>query len=291
VAAVAVAALLWAVAATVARSLFDDGVGPIELVEARAVIAALGLALVPGAWRGGWRGNGHPVRLVLVLGMAIALVNAAYYLAIARLAVAVAIVLQYTSPAIVVLWMSFRKKQAPSSNIAIAVGLAFMGVILVSEVLAGDIQQLNTLGLFFGIGAAVMFATYTIQSEKAAGAYGTIGALSRSFAVSALFWIVWQIPQGFPSELVEPDHLVRVLFVGICGTLIPFSLYIWAVQRMRSERAVIAATLEPLCAGLIAWIWLGQTLSAMQIVGGAMILVGIAWLQVGRKISVLAPEP
>jgi drug/metabolite transporter (DMT)-like permease len=289
--AVATAALLWAIAATVARSLFDDGVEPIELVEARAVIAAAGLALVPGAWRGGWRGDGHPVRLVVLLGLAIALVNAAYYLAIARLAVAVAIVLQYTGPAIVVLWTSITRRKAPPPSIVGAVLLAFLGVVLVSELLAGDIGNLDGLGLLFGLGAAVMFATYTLQSEKAAGAYGSIGALSRSFAVSALLWIAFQIPRGVPTELIELDHLPAVLFVGVGGTLIPFLLYIWAVQAMRSQRAVIAATLEPLFAGLIAWIWLGQTLSAWQIIGASLILCGVAMLQLGRKDAVLAPEP
>jgi DME family drug/metabolite transporter len=289
--AVATAALCWAIAATVARGLFDDGVDPIELVEARAVIAAVGLALLPRRWRGRPPGVKNPVRVVMALGVAIALVNAAYYLAIARLAVAVAIVLQYTGPALLVLWTAVRERRAPSADIVIAVCLAFVGVVLVSEVLAGDVGHLDTLGLLFGLGAAVMFATYTLLSEKAAVAYGSIGALSRAFAVSALFWITFQAPRGFPTALVESDNILRVAFVGVGGTLIPFVLYIWAVQRIRPQRAVIAATLEPLFAGLVAWIWLSQTLSVMQMIGGALILVGIAWLQVGRKEPVLAPEP
>ena len=88
----ALAAALWAVAAVAARRLFEDGVPPIHLVEARAVITAAGLSLLPGAWK---RTEARlPLRHIVALGLSIAAVNVTYYLAIDRLAVAVAIVLQ-----------------------------------------------------------------------------------------------------------------------------------------------------------------------------------------------------
>ncbi|MFP5298771.1 MAG: EamA family transporter [Actinomycetota bacterium] len=93
--AIAAAAVLWAVAANVARSLFDDGVPPVELAASRAWIALAGLGLLR-PWRvSPARGLSRP-RLV-GLGLAIALVNAVYYIAIQRLDVAVAIVLEYTA--------------------------------------------------------------------------------------------------------------------------------------------------------------------------------------------------
>ena len=89
-AAVAAAASLWAVAAATARTLFDDGVEPLELVQARAYVSAAGLALLPSAWR---RPQVPKVGAVIALGVAIALVNGFYYVAIQRLDVAVALVL------------------------------------------------------------------------------------------------------------------------------------------------------------------------------------------------------
>lgn len=278
--AVALAALLWALSATAARSLFDAGVTPIELVEARAVLAAAGLCLVPGAWA---RPRHPRASMVVWLGVAIALVNATYYLAIARLAVAVAIVLQYTGPAVVVGWTSLVERKKPSREVLVALVLAFTGVVLVSEVLSGPLEDLNLPGIAFGLGAAVMFATYTLQSEKAQVVYGPLGALRRAFLVASAFWIVVQIPSGFPDALFERSNLAGVLFVGLGGTLAPFILYIWAVGRMRSERAVIAATLEPLFAGLVAWVWLDQVLSVLQIAGGALILAGVVVLQTRRS--------
>ena len=63
-----------------------------------------------------------------------------------------------------------------------------------------------------------------------------------------------------------------IAFVGLGGTLIAFLLFVWGVQRVRAERASIAATLEPVLAGLVAWLWLGESLSPSQIFGGALVL-------------------
>lgn len=277
--AVALAATLWAVAAAMARTLFDDGVEPLELVQARAYISALGLALLPAAWKRPETGN---LRLAIALGLAIALVNAFYYVAIQRLAVAVALVLQYTGPAIVVAWIALRTRKRPAPEILAALVATFAGVILVSELLAGDIGSLNLIGIACGFGSAVMFATYTLVSERTGDYYGVIGALFRGFVAASLVWIAFQVPQGLPSALWDDGHLPRVLFVGIAGTLAPFLLYLWGVERIRAERAVIAATLEPVVAGVVAWLWLQQVLSIMQLIGGLVIVVAVASLQIKR---------
>lgn len=277
--AVALAALLWAIAAAVARDLFDDGVPPIQLVEARAVVSALGLALIPAAWRSNGIRTAAPGWIVVALGVSIALVNAAYYTAISRLAVAVAIVLQYLGPGMVVAWTAFSNRRRPSTEVLIAVALAFVGVVFVSEVPGGDLGTIDVIGLAAGLGSAVFFAAYTMQSERASNRYGPIGTVFRAFAAASVVWILYQAPQGWPRALFEAPNMGRVVFVGIAGTLMPFLLYVWAVGRLRSERAVIAATLEPLFAGIVAWLWLNQVLSLLQIFGGALILAAVLWLQ------------
>lgn len=291
-AAIALAALLWAIAATVARDLFDSGVPPIQLVEARAFVSAIGLALLPAAWRSQGRASRSSIGWVVALGVSIALVNAAYYSAISRLAVAVAIVLQYLGPGVVVAWSAFTRRRRPSTDVLAAVVIAFVGIVFVSELPAGDLGAIDAIGLLAGLASAVFFAAYTVQSERAAGIYGPVGALLRAFAAASLLWIVYQAPQGWPRPLFESDNLPKVLFVGLIGTLVPFLLYIWAVERIRAERAVIAATLEPLFAGIVAWLWLGQVLSVLQIAGGVLILGAVVWLQLGaRRLAPAMPRP
>jgi DME family drug/metabolite transporter len=218
-------------------------------------------------------------------------VNAAYYLAIDRLAVALAIVLQYTAPALVVTWVAVAARRVPSREVLIALVAAVAGVVLATEIPAGDLGTVDGLGLAFGLASAVLFAAYTLLSERVAGAYGSVGAMTRAFTVAAAFWILVQTTRGWPAELFEPENLPLVLFVGLGGTLAPFLLYVWGIGRVRAERATIAATLEPVLAALFAWLLLDQSLSAMQIGGGLLVIGAVAMLQVARHEPARAPEP
>ncbi|MFN2588438.1 MAG: DMT family transporter [Actinomycetota bacterium] len=285
------AAACWGVAAAVAKDLFEAGVGPIELAQARSYVAAVGFSLLPGAWSGGLGVDRRSAAPLIGLGLSIPAVNAVYYLAIQRLAVAVALVLQYSAPVLVVVWTAVRTRKLPPPLLLATLGAAVVGVVFASELPAGDIGNLDGLGLMLGLAAAVFFATYTLLNEAAGARFGPIPAMARAFAVAAAFWVVYQAPRGFPHDLVDPDNVLRVLFIGVGGTLVPFLLFIWGVSKVKSERAAIVATIEPPLAGVIAWLWLGETLSAMQVAGGALILAAVAALQLERARPVLAPEP
>src|SRR5918996_1422102 len=123
--AVSLAAALWAIGGSVAAALFRRGVPPLELAEARAVVAGIGLAVWPKVWTRG-TGRGAPGYLI-ALGVCIALVNAAYYIAIDHLPVAVAIVLQYTAPAMVVAWTAVVARRRPDRRITAALCAALAG--------------------------------------------------------------------------------------------------------------------------------------------------------------------
>lgn len=284
------AAALWAVGAAVASSLFEDGVTPLELVQARSYVTAVGLALVPAAWNRGSEGVRSQTLLLGGLGLAIALVNLTYYVAIDRVPVAVAIVLQYSAPAMIVAWTVVATRKRPSAPVVMALVAALSGVVLVSDVLGGSLSDLDLLGITMGLGAAVMFATYTVLSERAQDTMGPVAAIFRGFAVASLFWLIVQIPRGWPSALFEPANLPRVLLVGIGATLVPFLLYVWGVGRLRAARASIAATLEPVLAAVIAWIWLDQTLSPTQVLGGLLVIAAVVLLQVRREGPPPQPE-
>ena len=289
--AVVAAAAFWGVAATVAKDLFAVGVEPIELAQARSYVAAAGFALLPGAWAGGLGLDRRSAPVVVGLGLSIPAVNAVYYLAIQRLAVAVALVLQYSAPVLVVAWTAVRTRKLPRPLLLGTLVAAVVGVVFVSELPAGDIGSLDGIGLLLGLSAAVFFSAYTLLNESAGARFGPIPAMARAFAVAAACWLVYQVPRGFPHDLVDPDNVLRVLFIGVGGTLVPFLLFIWGVSKVKSEKAAITATIEPPLAGVIAWVWLGETLSLMQVAGGALILVAVAALQLERTRPVIAPEP
>ena len=296
--AVIAAAACWGVAAAVAKDLFANGVEALELAQARSYIGAVAVALLPGAWARLDSGEGDGGRVawratlpLIGLGLSIPALNGVYYLAIQRLDVAVALVLEYSAPVLVVAFTAIRSRMFPRPLMLATLAAAIVGVVFVAELPAGDVGDLDALGLLFGFAAAVAFSAYTLMNEAAGARFGTIPSLARAFAVAAAFWLLYQVPRGFPEALVAPENIAGVLFVGIGGTLVPFLLFIWGVSKVKSEKAAIAATIEPPLAGVIAWLWLGEVLTPMQVGGGLLILCAVAALQLEGPRPVLAPEP
>ncbi|MDX2217156.1 MAG: DMT family transporter [Oculatellaceae cyanobacterium bins.114] len=284
-AAIALAATLWAIAAIAASQLFAAGVTPLQLAMSRAVIAAIGLGVInrwtkqSQHWRD-WR--------IGILGLSLALVTLCYYIAIERLSVAIAVVIQYTAPALIVLISAMRLGRLPSWATTIAAGIALLGVVFVSG-LGTDDLRLDTIGLIAAGLSAIFFASYTLLSEALVDRYGAIGVMFRGFAVSSGLWILIQLPQGVPSAVFQLHTLPGILFVGIGGTLVPFSLLCWGIQQVRVERGAIAATLEPVMAAGLAWIGLGQSLTLLQLLGGTLVIIAVTLLQVQKGDRPMQP--
>lgn len=267
----------WAIAANVANHLFLAGVQPFELAGASAMIATFGLAILESLF-----GHAHaqPInRTQFALGLILVGLVGADYLAIQRLPVAVAIVLLFTAPIMVVLWTASTSGHLPSRPVLVALSLSMIGVLLVSNLLANKGAQVEWFGILVGLTTAVFFAAYIVLSEKISATRETIGVMLKAFAIASLVWLTYQLTQGFPWTLLAPENILNVIYVGIAGNLLPYLLFFWCIQRVQAEQAAIAATLEPLIAGGLAWIWFGQTLTLMQIVGGFLIVGAITWMQ------------
>ncbi len=286
-AAIAFAAFLWATAAIAASHLFQAGVTPTELTMLRSVIATIGLGVMSygrkiGEWRWDWQ--------IFGLGLSLAFVTVTYYVAISRLPVAVAIVIQYTAPALIVFLNALRYRRLPARATGLAAIVALLGVMLVSEL--GTLHlQLDPFGFAAAILSALFFASYTLLSEAVVNRYGAIGVMLRGFAISSVFWLIVQFSQGFSPTLLQFHNLPGILFVGIGGTLIPFSLLCWGIQQVKAERGAIGATLEPVLAAILAWLVLGQALSLKQILGSLLVLGAITSLQIQRSRPALTPDP
>ena len=274
--AIAVAATLFAIAGAVASNLFDAGVTPVELAQVRAAVAFVGLLLVPAARRG--RGRRPTPGLVLLHGCSLALVTISYYIALDHLPVAVAIVFQYTGPALVVAWTAGRARRWPSQRILLCLVMAVAGAALISEVASGRLGSLSLVGVGAGLASAVLFASLSISSEASADVFGPLGAMLRAWTVAIALWGLYGLAFEWPKRAFDPDLLPQVLFVSIFGTLASFFLYVWGIERVRAERASIALTLEPVVAAAVAWVWLAQSLSAIQVIGGGLVIAAVVAL-------------
>lgn len=253
------AVILWAVAANLISSLFAAGVKPFELAVSSMTIATFGLAVVnsfmikPEAKAMSWQ--------QFILGLLFAGLTGVNYLAIARLPVAVAILLLFTSPIMVVLWTALTTRHMPSRSVLAAMLLLIVGVVLVSKVLESNLSKFNGFGILVGLSSAVFFTAYNLQSERVGRSDEPLGIMLKTFAIGSLFWLAYQVTQGVPVTLLEPENVWKIIYIGIVGNLLPYSLFFWGIQRIQAERAVIIATLEPVIASTLALLWFGQTLT------------------------------
>ena len=287
--AVSAAAVLWAVGGAYASRLIDRGASFVEVTEARAWITVLVLLVVVSRSKERDDLGPQPAWWVTVLfGLSIAGANFMYYLSLSRLPVAVAITIQYMAPALVVLSEVVVRGFRPSRRMVGSLVAALIGVALLAELpslIASGTLRLDGLGLVASVLAGISFATYIVTGEYVANGYGAQRSVLRGFIVASVLWIVVQAARGRPDTLLDRRFIPGVLFLAFATTIAPFLLFIWGLGRIRSSEAGIIATLEPLTAAVIAYVWLHQSLSGWQIAGGALVIVGIALIQVDRPAS------
>lgn len=280
------AAACWAANAVIAAGAFARGVTPEQLAEARVVVALVPLTAILIATR---RSLMRPPRAAFVplvaFGACIVAVNFAYYVAISRVPVGVAISLQYTAPVIVLAGAALIVRSVPPALVWIAAGMTLAGATLVSGALAGSMGALDGIGILAGIGSAITFAGYLVAAELAGrrGAH-PVTTLFIGFVVAAVIWSfilpLWSWPYAL---LADPDVAWRVVAVGLLGTLIPFALTVAALRWISSAMAGIATTAEPVLAAGLAWWLLAQTLSVPQLIGGGLVVAGVLTAQLARR--------
>lgn len=293
--AVAAAAVLWAIGGNFASTLIDRGASPVELTAARSVIALAGVGLIVGLRRGPtgskslttWLREGRGAILV-AFGLSLAAANFTYYSAIALLPVAVAMVIQYTAPGMVVIYKAVTAGQRPGSRVLVSLALAFAGVLMLSEIHGvsgkGGIS-LDPAGIAMALGSAVAFSSYILLGEKVGGGLGPQRSVFYGFGVANVFWMFVILFRGGIETLNQPGFIAGLLFLGVAATIAPFLLFLWGLGIVSASPAGIISTLEPVSGALIAYLWLEQSLSVVQVVGAGAVILGIAIVQSERPVS------
>lgn len=282
---IATAAFLWAIGGTYASKLIEQGASPLELTEARAWIAVFGIGLIAWVRRRHRRpvvgGLKKAVPLLVLFGIFLALANLTYYLAIARLPVAVAIVIQYTAPGLVVLWKALVDQQRPSIKITAALLLALGGVVLLSGVLTLSRAQLtfDAVGLAAAVASSLTFAAYVLTGEKVGERMAPELGMFYGFVVAGGLWLLVQALRGSPDTLLNRDLWPAILFLGIVTTVIPFTLFLIGLSKVKASAAGIISTLEPVSASLLAFVFLHQGLTIVQLTGAIAVIIGIGVVQ------------
>lgn len=272
-----------------AASLIDAGWTPGAAVTARIVAAAVlltGPALL--ALRGRWgllrRGRGIMVGYGLV---AVAGCQLCYFNAVAHLSVGVALLLEYTGALLVVGWLWLRHGQRPRRLTLIGAATAIIGLVLVLD-LAGA-HRLDPVGVLWGLGAAAGLAVYFVLSASAEEPLPPLVMAWGAMVVGALALVVsgavGVLPMRAPrTQVTILDHQVSWLFpvlgLSLVAAVIAYSAGIGAARLLGAKVASFLGLSEVLFAVAFAWLLLDQVPVAVQFLGGALIIVGIAAVRV-----------
>jgi drug/metabolite transporter (DMT)-like permease len=289
---VVAAAIMWAISGTTGKALFESGITPIEVVQIRATLASLLLALVFSVRRRElFRIRRADIGYFLLLGgVAMALVQLTYFYAISKLQVAAAILLQYMAPILVALFSVCFWKERPTATKLGALVLSFLGCYLVVGGYNLQFVQMNRVGILWGLAAAVCYAGYALLGERGMHRYSPWTVLFYALAFSALSWHIFYEPFHYLRAAYSLTQWTGLGYISVFGTAIPFGLYFVGINHIRSTRAMITATLEPISAGFIAYLFLGEALSPLQILGAALVIGAIILLQLRSEQDEMTPE-
>jgi drug/metabolite transporter (DMT)-like permease len=286
------AAVLWAASGTVGKGLFAGGITPLDVVQVRATFGSLLLALVFATRaRHLFRIRGKDVWFLLFLGSVVmALVQLTYFTAISKIQVAAAILLQYLAPILVACYSICFWKERLTLVKVLSLFLSFIGCYLVVGGYSIHLLHLNRAGIVWGLAAAVCYASYALLGERAMHRYSPWTVLFYALLFSAIPWYIFYPPFHYLVAGFTWPQWAGLLYIAFLGTAVPFGLYFVGINYIRSTRASITATLEPISAGFIAYLFLGETLETLQVLGGVLVITAIVILQLRGEKDELAPE-
>jgi DME family drug/metabolite transporter len=236
----------------------------------------------------GWRRIKLPTRdlaycfLLGTLGVAVS--NYFYYVAIQRTNVATAIIVQYTAPVWVLLYVLARGQQQFSLQKLVAVGLAVIGIAFVIGIVGtksndGQALRLDSYGLLAALLASFSFAFYNVGGHRILARYDRWRVLVWTLTAAAVFWLVLNPPWKIMAARYSPAQWLFLFIFSMISVLGPFSLYFLGLQHLEPTRAIIASCLEPVFSILLAALLLGEVLRPVQTVGIVFVLAAIVIVQ------------
>lgn len=274
-----------------AKSLIESGWSPGGAVFARVAGGALVMMVIAVAtqWPRLRQVSAH-TRTVLLYGVfAISGVQLCFFNAVQHLSVGVALLLEYLAPIIVIGWVWITKGARASVQTLLGAAVAMIGAAVVIDVFGS--AEISAVGVAWGLAAAACLAVYFVISERADGDLHPVVLAASGLTVSAMvigaLGLVGVLPLQFSaSNAVVADHSVNVwlpvVVLVLVSTVIAYLTGIAAITLLGPTIGSLVALTEVLCAVLAAWILVGESVTALQAVGGAAIIAGLVLARLGQ---------
>jgi drug/metabolite transporter (DMT)-like permease len=228
------------------------------------------------------------IPLAIALGVVgFALVNVGYFLGIERgLPLGLVLVIEFTAPIWVALWIKYVRKGNVGEDMWIAIGLSLLGLVLLTKIWDGF--KFDVLGLVAALGSAFALAGYFLMGEKFGKTRHPMGSTIIGLGVASIFWVlvlpIWNFPtEIFAKSLDLHGYLagnlypgwVLLLWVVVMGTIVPYLFVISGLRILSASKSSVLGMIEPVLAGALAWIWLNQSWDLIQLMGAFVVLIGI----------------
>jgi drug/metabolite transporter (DMT)-like permease len=286
-----VAAILWGANGTVSKVVLVDGLSSLQLAEVRSAGAFVGLALIA---RGTLRVSRRELPSLVLFGVGgLAFVQLFYFLAIRRLEIGIALLIEYLAPLLVALFARFVLKEDVRRRVWVALALALAGLALIVDIVHG--VTLDGAGVVAALAGSVSYAVYVLIADRAVGDRDAVSLHCLGFGFATVFWALvvpwWRFPFHLFADRVsllgrlDAWHVQGWLLVAVIvvlGTIVPFVLLVGALRHLSATRVAIAAMAEPVVATIVAWAGLGEALGPAQLAGGAVVLAAILLAQTAR---------
>jgi drug/metabolite transporter (DMT)-like permease len=275
---------LFAISGTASKFLFNDGVTPYQLVQIRTVLAsAVLLAWLAFVSPAALRISVRSLPRFILLGFVLAATMFTYFYAISKIQVAAAILLQYQSPVLVAAYTLVFSRERHSTATLVAIVGSGLGCYLAVGAYTLDLLSLNKAGIIGGLSAAAFLACYTILSESALRSYKPWTVLFYASLFSAAACNILLPPFEGLTRSYNATQWFWILFISIAGTAVSLGLYNKGLRLIRSTHASVTATLQPISAAVIAFLFLGEIMMPWQLVGVGLVVASIIVLQIGKE--------
>ncbi len=296
-----VSAASFGMSGPLARGLLDTGwsAGAAVLVRlglAAVVVAPFGALSLRGQWGFVRRNAG----LIVAYGVsAVAGAQFCYFSAVAHMQVGPALLIEYTAPAAVVVWLWLRHGQRPGPVTLLGAALAALGLVLVLDLLSG--ADLSTAGVLWALGAMVGCASYFVISADQSNGLPPLalaaGGLVVGTVVIGLLGLVGLLPIEVATTATtyagrSVSWWLPLVALGLVTAALSYTTGIAAGRRLGSRLASFVALLEVLAGVGFAWLLLGELPRLVQLLGGLLILAGVVAVKLGeRDVSRTEPTP
>ncbi len=278
------AALFWGSSGTAAKFLFEHDISPLLVVESRVIIAAVILTVFflltnPQSLKI----KIEDLRDFVLLGIiGVAGSNYTYYMAIQVTSVGIAILMQYTAPVLVALFMVMTKQEKISKVKILAIALSLAGCAVMLGAFNPDVH-ITTFGIFLGALSAFCFAFFNVFNKVASKHYSVWTALTYTLISASVFWLTLDLFIHTGIRVVNISEMATLAIFSFMSVLIPYFFYFTGLRLLLPSTAIIISTLEPVVAIITSFVVLRETLHFLQVTGGALVILAVTLLEVYKE--------